>query len=211
MKRVLALAAMLAATTVYGAIPTLSDLYESLTSLTARFADTTNRVSILSARYDEATNRVAVLTARLESLTNRTARIEAALDANESMRCAFHGGKPVSSFVTNELTRIIQRVDTYPDGYAHIVEGWSRRALTPEEAAVLAARRLGAKEERIARLRQLIEHELARGSAPATNDATIAETALARIRAAQYQTRLERLLSQGTTNTVNVVITPQTP
>lgn len=211
MKKALTLAAMLAATTVYGAIPTLSDLYESLTSLTTRFADTTNRVSILSARYDEATNRVAVLTARLESLTNRTARIEAALNANESMRCAFHGGNPLIHYATNEATRIIQRIHVYPDGYEHIDTGYVRRALTPEEAAVLAAKRRGAKAERIERLRQMIQEELTRGSAPATNDATIAATALARIRAAKYQTQLDRLLSSGTTNTVDVVITPQTP
>ena len=97
------------------------------------------------------------------------------------------------------------------DGYEHIDTGYVRRALTPEEAAVLAAKRLGAREERIERLRQMIQEELARGSAPATNDATIASTALARIRAAKYQTQLDRLLSSGTTNTVDVVITPQTP
>ena len=209
MKKALLAAALFAAVTARAAIPSLTDLANSLTSLTSRFADTTNRVALLTARFDEATNRVAVLTARLETLTNRTAQIEAAINANEAMRRAFHGGAAVSHFVTNEVTRIIQRVDVYPDGFEVIVPGFVRRALTPEEAAVLAAKRLGAKEERIARLRQMIEEELAKGAAPATNDVTIAATALARIRAAKYQTQLERLLSQGTTNTVNVTVSPR--
>ena len=211
MKRTLIIAAAMFAATTQAALPSLADIATSLTSLTSRFTDTTNRVSLLSARFDEATNRVAVLSARLETLTNRTARIEAAINSNESMRRAFHGGNPIIHYATNEVTRIIQRVHVYPDGYEHIDAGYVRRALTLEEAAVLAAKRLGAREERIERLRQMIQEELARGSAPATNDATIAATALARIRAAKYQTQLDRLLSSGTTNTVDVVITPQTP
>ena len=211
MKRTLIIAAALFAATTRAAIPTLTDLANSMATLTTRFTDTTNRVSLLSSRLDDATNRVAVLTARLEGLTNRTARIEAAINSNETMRRAFHGGNPVIHYTTNEITRIIQRVHLYPDGYEHIDPGYVRRALTPEEAAVLAANRLGAKAERIERLRQMIQEELARGSAPATNDATIASTALARIRAAKYQTQLDRLLSSGTTNIVDVVVTPQTP
>ena len=211
MKKALLAAALFAAVTARAAIPSLTDLANSLASLTTRFTDTTNRVSLLSARFDEATNRVAVLSARLETLTNRTAKIEAAINSNETMRRAFHGGNPLIHYATNEVTRIIQRVHIYPDGYEYIDTGHVRRALTPEEAAVLAAKRLGAREERITRLRQMIQEELARGSAPATNDATIAATALARIRAAKYQTQLDRLLSSGTTNTVDVVITPQTP
>lgn len=211
MKRTILIAAALFAATTRAAIPSLTDLANSLASLTTRFTDTTNRVASLSARFDEATNNVAVLSARLETITNRTARIEAAINSNETMRRAFHGGNPLIHYATNEVTRIIQRVHVYPDGYEHIDTGYVRRALTPEEAAVLAAKRLGSREERIERLRQRIQEELAMGSTPATNDATIAATALARIRAARYQTQLDRLLSSGTTNTVDVVVTPQTP
>ena len=203
-------AAILAAGTTRAALPTLSGLADALTSLTTRFEDTTNRLATLTARFDEATNRVSVLQTRLEAATNLLGRLEAAINTDSAMRKAYHG-TPTHSLTTNEVTRIIQRLEQYPDGYEYVVPGMLRKAYTPEEAAEIAARRKNAKQMRIDFLRDNIERLLVEGAKPATTDEEIAAAAMARINAKKYQKSLDRLLAQQSTNTVDVVVTPQTP
>lgn len=128
-----------------------------------------------------------------------------------SGRAQWHGKIVESHLETNETTRVIQRVDQYADGFVWREKGSKRRALTPEEAADLAARRRNARQMRIDFLRENIERLLVEGAAPATNDEQIAAAAMARINARKYQRQLDRLLAQQSTNSVDVVVTPQTP
>ena len=210
MKKILLSAALLAATTTaHAALPSLSDLANSLASLTTRFDDATNRVAVLTAQYAESTNRIASLTARIDALTNTTARFEAAVNSAENLRRAYHGGSPVSRFETNEVTRIIQRIDVYPDGWEYLAVGATRRALTPEEATNIAGRRRTAKTARIKFLEDQLPALDATGAMTCTNDTQILEAAKARLEAASIRRKLARLYAETSTNTVNVTITPQ--
>ena len=127
-----------------------------------------------------------------------------------SGRTQWHGKIVESHLETNETTRVIQRVDRYADGFVWREKGSKRRALTPEEAADVAARRRNARQMRVDFLRENIERLIAEGAAPATNDEQIAAAAMARINARKYQKQLDRLLAQQSTNSVDVVVTPQT-
>ena len=126
-----------------------------------------------------------------------------------SGRSQWHGKVVESRIETNATTRVIERVDRHADGYVWREKGSKRRALTPEEAADVAVRRRNARQMRIDFLRENIERLLVEGAAPATNDEQIAAAAMARINARKYQRQLERLLAQQSTNSVDVVVTPQ--
>lgn len=171
-------------------------------------ADVTNSVLAATLRDDGSTNTWTQtdLTDALGLMNRRYWR-----DMESPSGRAWHGKIVESHLETNETTRVIQRVDQYADGFVWREKGSKRRALTPEEAADVAARRRNARQMRIDFLRENIERLLVEGAAPATNDEQIAAAAMARINARKYQRQLERLLAQQTTNTVNVVTTPQTP
>lgn len=170
-------------------------------------ADATNTVVAATLRDDGSTNTwtQADLTDALGLMNRKYWRDM----ESPSGRAQWHGKIVESHLETNETTRVIQRVDQYADGFVWREKGSKRRALTPEEAADVAARRRNARQMRIDFLRENIERLLVEGAAPATNDEQIAAAAMARINARKYQKQLERLLAQGATNTVNAVVTPQ--
>ena len=172
-------------------------------------ADVTNSVVAATLRDDGSTNTWTQtdLTDALGLMNRKYWRDM----ESPSGRSQWHGRIVESHLETNDVTRIIQRVDRYADGFVWREKGSKRRALTPEEAADVAARRRNARQMRIDFLRENIERLLVEGAAPATNDEQIAAAAMARINARKYQRQLERLLAQQSTNTVDVVITPQTP
>ena len=174
----------------YAALPSLSELATSITTLRERLA--------------AATNETAELRARLANLTNLTARLEAVANSTRDMRRTFHGGAPASRFETNLVSRIIQRVDVYPDGYEY-VQGGGTRYYTPEEmAALIAARKKNNPQSRIDVLRRSIAELEAMSQSTNRLEAAQAYIALC---AAQNQ--LARLEATATTNTVNVTVTPQ--
>lgn len=172
-------------------------------------ADVTNSVLAATLRDDGSTNTWTQtdLTDALGLMNRKYWRDM----ESPSGRSQWHGRIVESHLETNETTRVIQRVDRYADGFVWREKGSKRRALTPEEAADVAARRRNARQMRIDFLRENIERLLVEGAAPATNDEQIAAAAMARINARKYQRQLDRLLAQQSTNTVDVVITPQTP
>ena len=172
-------------------------------------ADVTNSVLAATLRDDGSTNTWTQtdLTDALGLMNRRYWRDM----ESPSGRAQWHGKIVESHLETNETTRVIQRVDQYADDFVWREKGSKRRALTPEEAADVAVRRRNARQMRIDFLRENIERLLAEGAAPATNDEQIAAAAMARINARKYQRQLERLLAQQYTNSVDVVITPQTP
>lgn len=172
-------------------------------------ADVTNSVLAATLRDDGSTNTwtQADLTDALGLMNRKYWRDM----ESPSGRSQWHGKIVESHLETNETTRVIQRVDQYADGFVWREKGSKRRALTPEEAADVAARRRNARQMRIDFLRENIERLLVEGAAPATNDEQIAAAAMARINARKYQKQLERLLAQQSTNSVDVVVTPQTP
>lgn len=172
-------------------------------------ADVTNSVLAATLRADGSTNTwtQSDLTDALGLMNRKYWRDM----ESPSGRAQWHGKIVESHLETNETTRVIQRVDQYADGFVWREKGSKRRALTPEEAADVAVRRRNARQMRIDFLRENIERLLVEGAAPATNDEQIAAAAMARINARKYQKQLERLLAQQSTNSVDVVVTPQTP
>lgn len=176
------------------ALPSLSQLAEDIANIRGSLAALTN----LSDRVE----------GRLATATNLAARMEAAWNSTGAGRLALHG-KPSHRYETNEVTRIIQRVEVHPDGYEYVVPGSRVRALTPEEAAEAAALRKDAAAQRIQRLRESIEKWDAAGAAPAADDQAVISAAKARINAAKARKTLERLLARQETNTVTVTVTPQ--
>ena len=126
-------------------------------------------------------------------------------------RARWHGGAPVSTYRTNEMTRIIERVDTYPDGWTFTYPASRRKALTPEEAAARAASRRTAKQARIDSLQAQLESLREQLTVPATNDELIVSQAQARIRIASIQRTLDRLTAPTSTNEVVITVTPPKP
>ena len=123
-------------------------------------------------------------------------------------RAKWHGGQPVSSFVTNETTRLIERIDRYPDGWEWIDTAVRRKALTPEEAARRAAERRSARQTRVESLQTRIDALQARLAVPATTDELIVSQAKTRLEIASLQRTLDRLNAQSQTNIVTVTVTP---
>lgn len=123
-------------------------------------------------------------------------------------RARWHGGNPVQEFRTNETTRIIERVDIYPDGWEFVDPASRRKALTPEEAAARAASRRAAKQNRIDSLQAQIDALQARLTVPATNDELIVSQAQARLRISSIQRTLDRLTAQTSTNEVVITVLP---
>ncbi len=123
-------------------------------------------------------------------------------------RARWHGGVPVHEYRTNETTRIIERVDIYPDGWEYVDPASRRKALTPEEAAARAASRRTAKQMRIDSLQAQLAALQAQLAVPATNDELIVSQANARLRIASLQRTLDRLTATASTNEVVITVTP---
>ncbi len=126
-------------------------------------------------------------------------------------RARWHGGNPVQEFRTNETTRIIERVDIYPDGWEYVDPASRRKALTPEEAAARAASRRTAKQARIDSLQAQLDALREQLTVPATNDELIVSQAQARLRIASIQRTLDRLTVLASTNEVVITVTPPNP
>ena len=126
-------------------------------------------------------------------------------------RARWHGGVPAHEYRTNETTRIIERVDIYPDGWEYVNPASRRKALTPEEAAARAASRRTAKQMRIDSLQAQLDTLRAQLIVPATNDELIVSQANARPRIASLQRTLDRLTATASTNEVVITVTPPNP
>ncbi len=190
-KTIFGIAAVLSAYCSYAAIPTLSDLATSLATL--------------RERLENATNETTQLRTRFAAVTNSLAKFEAVANMSRETRRAFHGGDPTSRFETNLVTKIIQRVDAYPDGYEWLVPGGVRYH-TPEEMAEMIARRKATAGNLSARIAALQAQMAAlEQQAQSTNRLEAAKAVIA-LDAAQR--RLARLTATAGTNEVSVTVTP---
>ena len=182
------------------ALPTLSGLAEQFAALQTHYAESTNRIATLQARFD-------ALQSRLADATNANSRLIAAFNATDALRQAFHGGSPVPSYITNWTERTVARIDTYPDGYTHRIDGWRKRIKTPEELAAIVAARKSPEVRRQKQLTMLKDSEasLTKILETSTNDV---ERARAVITLHNVRRNILRLENSGT-NTVNVTITPK--
>lgn len=148
-----------------------------------------------------------------DTLTTLLARVEADYNSTASGRMKLHGGKPTSSYSTNDVTGIIQRVDTYPDGYIHTHQG--RKLALPSiamQAKGKAAKRT-AQQMRESRTASLKEQVAALNAAIAEYEAEPTKEgrmdyAKALIERESKQRMILRLEHQQT-NTMTQVITPQ--
>ena len=122
-------------------------------------------------------------------------------------RAKWHGGQPNIGYHTNETTRIIESVESYPDGFVFTDQAKRRSYLTPAEEAerYLAhkERSDGTLETRIAALRdQIASLEVQR-----TNGTNELEAAHAIIQLAAKRKILARLEARQT-NIVSVIVSP---
>lgn len=131
------------------------------------------------------------------SIEDRLSRLESTINSDENLREVYHGGKPVHYFETNFTTKIIQRLDRYPDGYVHIEKGKERKLLTASEAALSKTRTARIKQSRIDNLKSRIQ----------TLESQTNATSRAQLE--QAQRLLERLLASSITNEVNITIKPK--
>ena len=175
-----------------------------------QFAQITN--AVVSSGVATAQEVEAILAAAKDTAPDALLAAAYAHDMQSSAgRARWHGGNPVSEYRTNETTRIIERVDTYPDGWTFTDPASRRKALTPEEAAARAASRRTAKQARIDSLQAQLESLREQLIVPATNDELIVSQAQARIRIAAIQRTLDRLTAPTSTNEVVITITPPNP
>lgn len=171
------------------------------------FAQITNQVVVSGLATDDEVR--AFLAAARDTAPDALLDAAYAHDMRSaSGRARWHGGAPVSEYRTNETTRIIERVDTYPDGWTFIAPAARRKALTPEEAAARAASRRTARQARIEQLQSRIDTLRAQLAVPATNDELIVSQARARLGIAAAQRLLDRLTAPASTNEVSITVVP---
>lgn len=132
------------------AIPTLSGLADSLTSLQERYVNLTNRL-------EETRTALAEANVRISSATTIIARVKAVIEGRKELREAFHGGLLGTYYytVTNgvgpsgrqRVTQIL--IDLYADNTVHTNAPMIRLVALkdPEEAARLRAEEARKQEE----------------------------------------------------------------
>ena len=175
-----------------------------------QFAQITN--AVVASGVATAQEVEAILAAARDTAPDALLAAAYAHDMQSSAgRARWHGGNPTSEYRTNEMTRIIERADIYPDGWEYIDPASRRKALTPEEAAARAASRRTAKQARIDSLRAQLDALREQLTVPATNDELIVSQAHARIRIASIQRTLDRLTAPTSTNEVVITVTPPNP
>jgi len=184
-------------------------------------------IAFLSA-FGNAEDNVVAATLREDGATNKwtQADLQDALGLmnrkywrdmrTEGGRRKWHGGVK-HSIRTNEITRIIERVETYDDGFVYIDPAKRRPLLTPEEEAVRYLERkekaAKAKGDRIAGLRARITmleaqtNSYAQAAQPLSEDDSI-ELSRATINLIKCRKLLKRMEAQATTNIVTVVTEP---
>lgn len=159
----------------HAALPTLSELADSLANLQSRYAETTNALSETRSRLANATNRIAAILAVIEGTQN--------------LRESFHGGRIGQYFMqlgtyTNAKGRVISRgvnVHLYGDGTCWTNGGISAVsfALDPEAkakakaAAAAQAERVKAAWEAANLPPDLAAIRAAQRQAAQTNEVTI--------------------------------------
>lgn len=174
------------------------------------FAQITN--AVVAAGVATPQEVEAILAAAVDTAPDALLSVAYANDMQTlNGRARWHGGAPVSEFRTNETTRIIERVDTYPDGWEYTDPASRRRVLTPEEAAARAVQRRNARQKRIESLQERIDRYQAQLAVPATNDELIVSQAQARLRIAFLQRVLDRLTATASTNEVVITVQPPGP
>lgn len=133
----------------------------------------------------------------IKNLEDKISRLESVINQDNKLRKLYHGGSPTIHFETNLETRIIQRLDKYPDGYIHIEKGAEKKLLTAEEAAKRIVQIKNIKNSRIEGLK--------------TRIATLEKASDAQSKAHLEQCKrlLERLERGSTTNYVDLVVRPQ--
>lgn len=102
---IIAMAAL--ALTTHAALPSLSDIAETIASLRERLAENTN----WQTRAEE---RIEAFRERIENLAESRDSILAVIEGDKNLRERFHGGRIAQYILTNDVGRII-RVDLYGD------------------------------------------------------------------------------------------------
>ena len=172
-----------------------------------QFAAITNAVVLSGVASQQEV--AAILAAAADTAPDALLTVVYAADMKSaSGRARWHGGAPIPEYRTNETTRIIERVDIYPDGWEYIDPALRRQALTPEEAAERAAKRRNVSTNREQSLEARISALQSSLAVPATNDEQIVSQANARLRIAALQRSLDRLRSRSQTNVVTVTVGP---
>ena len=116
-------------------------------------------------------------------------------------------GQPKHSVSTNATTRIIEAVETYPDGFVYANPGKRRKLLSPEEeSALYLARRERRRAGNTATI-ELLRARIAALETQRSNGTNELEMAHAIIELAATRKRLARLEATQT-NTVTIIATP---
>lgn len=131
------------------------------------------------------------------TVEERLVLLEETINSNKDLRKVYHGGDPVYHFETNLETKIIQRLDKYPDGYIHIEKGQARKILTASKGADLKVQSKKIKESRISKLKERIQTLSSQ-----TN-------AISKAQLEQALRLLERLEAASSTNYIDKVFKPQ--
>lgn len=122
------------------ALPSLTDIAETISNLRERLSENTN----WQARAEE---RIEAVRDRLENLSASRDAVLAVIEGDKALRERFHGGRIAQYILTNDVGRII-RVDLYGDATC-----WTNGATEavnlprdPEARAKALARAAEAKE-----------------------------------------------------------------
>lgn len=133
-----------------------------------------------------------------KSLEDKISRLESVINQDNNLRKLYHGGIPTYTYETNLTEETVQRIDKYPDGYIHIEKGQKRPLITPEKLAKMEVARKNIKISRISSIKQRIET-----LSKSTNAVDFAKLD-------KCKRLLERLERSSTTNTVDIIVKPQT-
>jgi type VI protein secretion system component VasK len=134
----------------------------------------------------------------IKSLEDKISRLESVINQDNRLRKLYHGGIPTYTYETNLVEETVQRIDKYPDGYIYIEKGQKRPLITPEKLAKMEVARKNLKIDRINSLKQRIET-----LSKSTNAVDFAKLD-------KCKRLLERLERSSTTNTVDIIVKPQT-
>jgi hypothetical protein len=134
----------------------------------------------------------------IKNLEDKISRLESVINQDNRLRKLYHGGIPTYTYETNLIEETVQRIDKYPDGYIYIEKGQKRPLITPEKLAKMEVARKNLKIDRINSLKQRIDT-----LSKSTNAVDFA-------RLDKCKRLLERLERSSTTNTVDIIVKPQT-
>lgn len=110
MKKALLTSIVFAAISSQAALPSLTDIAETISNLKERLAESTNWQASAEAHIEAFRERMEDIAASRDALL-------VLVEGDKNLRERFHGGRLGQYILTNELDRII-RVDLYGDGSA---------------------------------------------------------------------------------------------